>query len=295
MTLKDKSKKHTSNLKRIFTYEVKYFGSKLANLGFGKISIFSKAYYLILDRARPDKSYVDFRENKILIDPNEYVGSRIYEGSFHEEELAGFIDKKVSKSNLIFDIGAHIGSITIIFRENVGQEGEIHAFEPNPESYEMMLDTVKQNEFTNIEMHHCAVSDSEGKVKISKNAGNTGKSSIKRDAEEVTEVDSIPAVKIFNQVEGTVDWLKIDIEGAELEVLQNLDHNDKLSQVSNIILELHPELLEESELKIIYEILESSGQLKNLNSEVIDSFSNLQNQLENDVRGFYWSNSLMES
>ena len=130
------------NLKKEFVEAGESVGSKFAESGRIGRSVVA-AYY----RSRKfffDKKWVEFEDFELLVDPAEYVGENICRSTFHEEELRKIILEEVSKGDKVADIGAHIGSTTLILRKAVGEEGEVVAYEPNPVNFEMLEETVEK-------------------------------------------------------------------------------------------------------------------------------------------------------
>lgn len=276
-------------LKRKILLKLKILGSKLANLGFGKFDFLSDNYYLILEKMQSSKnSFVDFRDYSILINPDEFVGRQIYNGEFHEEELAEAIKDNVSKGDMVVELGGHIGAVTIIFRENIGEEGKLHVFEPEPENFSMLKKTIIRNDFSNVYLQNCAVSNSEGHVMISICSENTGSSSIKQDSDKMVEVKEKSAKQVVRNLESDIDWLKIDIKGAELEVIEDI--KNEIGSISGIFIELHPSYLDNEDIETIYSILDENGIIETLDGFRLNSFSDLMRCLDKESKDFIWYN-----
>ena len=255
-------------------------GSRLAESGVVGRSVVA-AYY----RSRKfffDKKWVDFEDFELLVDPAEYVGENICRSTFHEEELREIILEEVSKGDKVADIGAHIGSTTLIMRKAVGEEGKVLAYEPNPVNFEMLEETVEKNDLDNVELFQYALSDSSGEISLKHNDWNTGASSI-RGSERVSEVFDVEQREASEALGEDVDWMKIDIEGAEYEVIKDLE--DSLESFKGLFLEFHPSRLSDSEVKELFELLDSRGTVRDFNGEKTDLEAF---QEEMDEEDFIW-------
>jgi FkbM family methyltransferase len=166
---------------------------------------------------------------------------KIFRGKFDPVlNKAVFKNFVVDKATVI-DVGANIGMYSLLAAHLVGDGGRVFSFEPTRESFNSLLKNIKLNDLTNITPVMSAVSDSEGRVnflnnKRSKEQNRLATAEVK---EEKNEVEEVQAVRLdnflkFNNIDG-VDFLKIDVEGAELLVMRSL--GEKISSVSTIYFE----------------------------------------------------------
>lgn len=140
-------------------------------------------------------------------------------------------------SKCIWDIGAHIGYHTLSFAKAVGKTGKVVAFEPNPDNLAILKKNITTNQdlASSIMVRGEALSDTIGtqKMSVSKNkssASSTGgylqnvKPPLPSSSYAEFENITIQTTTIDQLIKGagipTPDILKIDVEGAELHVLQ---------------------------------------------------------------------------
>ncbi|MCB9077208.1 MAG: FkbM family methyltransferase [Anaerolineaceae bacterium] len=139
----------------------------------------------------------------------------------------------------VLDVGAHIGLATLYFKK-LYPDAEIVAFEPNPKYFKLLQKNIRQNRLTDVQLHQAAVSQKEGEITFYHTENNSG-----WDASVIESMAPIPnpqsitvqSVKLSHYINRTVDLLKIDIEGAETQVLEEIQ--PKLKYVNQINIEYH--------------------------------------------------------
>ena len=182
-----------------------------------------------------------------------------------------------STGDIFIDCGANVGDIT----EPFAQLGAVvFAFEPNKVAYDVLAKRFAQQE--NVKCYMSAVStyDGVGKLYLHENnevdpiAFSTGSSLNSEkvnvsvdDYEEVSVVDLANVIEKIKKTSGkNIHILKIDIEGAECEVVEKLMDKNLLDDIKYVLIETHeqknPSLVEPT--KKMIERVESKG-LKNVN------------------------------
>lgn len=147
----------------------------------------------------------------------ESGGLVYYLGSFETEKTRLF-KNLIQKGNVVYDIGAHVGYFSLFLGELVGEAGRVLAFEPNPVNVEYLRQHLDMNGICNVDVFEFALSDENGEsFFINKKDTSTGCLSSSGDMwVETYTVDYLVD-------SGTVpppDYIKIDVEGAELLVLK---------------------------------------------------------------------------
>jgi len=169
---------------------------------------------------------------------NEEEAEKIYEDIFPGKEYEFNLK---SKEPFIIDCGAHIGMSVIYFKQKF-PNSEIIAFEPNPGNFKLLNINIKQNNLGKIKTVQKAVSSKEGYQKYYVSNEKTspwtwGDSLKKNDWTDLSSHIEVETVRLSSFINKKVDLLKIDIEGAETEVIAEIEH--KLKLVKNIVLEFH--------------------------------------------------------
>jgi FkbM family methyltransferase len=163
----------------------------------------------------------------------------------HEDVIIEYFRPK--EGDIVIDIGAHIGRYTIIASKRVGANGKVVAIEANPSNFEMLNRNIKVNQLTNIISLNNAVYSKETKLKLylpGEELGHTTYNTVMSDRakneDKFVEVSANTLDYLLQLKEITdVNWIKIDVEGAEFEVLKGA-HNLLLNSRNIVLLmEVH--------------------------------------------------------
>lgn len=154
----------------------------------------------------------------------------------------------------IVDCGANIG-ISLIYFKIKFPNAEIVAFEPDPYVFSLLSGNINKFEFNNITLIKKGVWNKDGKVKFSGKGDDSGKI-VEPNLQNQNSFE-IEVVSLRHFLQKKVQLLKIDIEGAECEVL--MDVSDLLYNVERIFIEYHSKINEEQKLNKILEILSNNG------------------------------------
>jgi len=176
------------------------------------------------------------------INKNDLINMTIRE----DEIIEHFTPKQ---GDIVVDIGAHIGRYTIIASKQVGTNGKVVAIEAHPGNFEMLNRNIKLNQLTNVIPLNYAVYSKETKIKLylpEEESGNTIYNTIisdrARNEEKFVDVnantlDYLLQSKGIKQEE--VNWIKIDVEGAEFEVLKGATNILSKSRDIALLIEIH--------------------------------------------------------
>jgi FkbM family methyltransferase len=145
------------------------------------------------------------------------------------------------KNATFIDIGANVGLFAIFAKLNC-PDASVDCYEPAPNTLELLKRNTAQ--LDNVKVHSRGVANFTGKTKIFMSALNTGATSIKsigqHQALDEYEIKLVEARAVIENKE-KVDVLKIDTEGCEVDVLENLKQHNLFSKINFIMLEYHSE------------------------------------------------------
>jgi FkbM family methyltransferase len=161
---------------------------------------------------------------KIKVHANDHVGAEIIRKGYYEPEIVRLFERFLKSGMTFVDIGAHVGQYTLIASKLVGPSGQVHAFEPDPQTYAWLDSNVKRNRLGNVVTNQLALAEGPGKLEffLSK-IGDVGSNSLrppKNFSGRSIEVRCLTLDEYLGS-HGVrkVDFLKIDVEGAEVPAL----------------------------------------------------------------------------
>ncbi|MCT7541249.1 FkbM family methyltransferase [Aliarcobacter cryaerophilus] len=157
-----------------------------------------------------------------------------------------------NKQPIIFDCGANVGTSCLYFKQ-LFPNAKIKAFEADPMIAEILKSNLSKNGISDVEIINKAVWIDDNGIEFGSEGADGG--SINASNNKI-KIESI-RLKDFLDKEEVIDLLKIDIEGAEYEVLK--DCRDSLANVQNIFVEYHSWNSSAQQLSEILSIFESNG------------------------------------
>lgn len=135
----------------------------------------------------------------------------------YEYEKQRFFAETIKEGSVVYDIGAHVGFYTLLAAETVGPDGKVIAFEPLPNNIAYLKKHLILNEINNVIVFETAVSEQSGTDTFEEMDSNSeGRLSPKGNLKvKVVALDEL----ILSGEIPPPDYMKIDVEGAELSVL----------------------------------------------------------------------------
>lgn len=142
---------------------------------------------------------------------------------------------------VIVDVGANIGDSVIYFKW-LYPNAKIIAYEPNPKAFALLQKNVEANKFYNVHIQQAAVGNSKGSIILEDSDSdvyNTGSvvHTNNKSSQHITVAQLCLKDEPLLQKEETIEFLKLDIEGAEGKVFSTIE--TLLSKVHQVTLEYH--------------------------------------------------------
>lgn len=139
---------------------------------------------------------------------------------FKEKEQVNLMEK-IDKKMVVFDIGANIGTFSLPFGKKVGNEGTIYSFEPFLPTFKKLQHNLSLNEVSikNVKIFNLGIGKEAGTFKFElRDANNYGMNRVSKNGE--FEVNITTLDKFISDIQlQKIDWIKIDVEGFEYEVI----------------------------------------------------------------------------
>ena len=175
----------------------------------------------------------------ISIDHRDYPQLGIWVSGAYEAEVWDNLERFVEKSEVVWDVGAHIGGLSI--RAGLDHRiAEVFAFEPHPKTHQVLRENIFMNQIP-VTAVNCAISDEETTRNLYFGPiANTGISSLHQDP---SLTGSTPVVchtidhLIYNQGTPPPTLMKIDVEGHEGQVFKGGERFFRDSPPKAVVLE----------------------------------------------------------
>lgn len=166
-----------------------------------------------------------------LDDVTDYIKSYNLKRNNHwENHIKKEFKKHVIPGTIALDIGGHIGTQTLNLSKLVGDQGTVHVFEPQSKLFCELVINMHLNNRKNIIFHHNALGSEEKWIemhipkeawtaRISPDLINEGHGSI-NEIQDYSTGDSAKMIKLDDLNLKNISFMKIDVEGFEMEVIK---------------------------------------------------------------------------
>ncbi len=232
-----------------------------------KIPGIKRVYDYLFGFFYPDSSVIEVEESKMYADINHpsqsmrntfraYASNRI-----HEPQTTELIKSLVKKGDVVLDLGANIGYFTLLAAKLVGEKGRVFSFEPEPTNFKYLTKNIQLNNYTQVKAMQNAVSQKSGeKIKLFICEYESGHHTInqpngikdygggKHIAEIVNsiEIETVSIDDLYkNVIKTPVNFIKMDVEGAEMLALLGMEQTIKESKSLKMVIEFFPLLIKD--------------------------------------------------
>jgi len=201
------------------------------------------------------KMFVDIGKTRLDIG-EESVEKQLVMDCIREPRATEVFRKVLKPGDVVLDIGANIGYYALLAAQIIGETGKVYALEPSPSSITLLRKSVEANGLEHIvEINEKAVASTVGAVQFFtsdwSNLSTTYNSRLVTGKQipfgrsievEATTVDA------FLEGKRTPSLIKMDIEGAEVDVIKGMLETLACSERMTLFIEIHPQLLDDTSL-----------------------------------------------
>jgi FkbM family methyltransferase len=169
----------------------------------------------------PKNSWRKVKRNgfEFRLDISDYMQWLIYFGL--KAEPREVLYKLIRPGMTILDIGANIGETTLAFSRLTGKNGKVISFEPDPVTFLRLQEHLELNNCKNVIAINKGLGNSESEMILEKGENNSGGNRISPLQTSGEQISITTLDKIYHGLNITsLDFIKIDVEGYELHVLE---------------------------------------------------------------------------
>ena len=184
----------------------------------------------------------------------EIQGNKMFLGSsadllisrgVYEPFETDIVKKEVKKGDIVLDLGANVGYYTLLFAKLVGKNGKVFAFEPDPTNFSTLKKNVEINGYKNVVLVQKAVSNKTGDIHLYLSSSVSNTIYNRHDGSKSIEIESVRLDDYFKNVDFKIDFIKMDIEGAEGGAVQGMMNLLKRNKNIKLVTEFLPMRLQD--------------------------------------------------
>jgi len=161
----------------------------------------------------------------------------------------------------IVDIGGGLGDFTLLAART--PNSDVHVYEPFPESYALLEENLRHNQINNVHIYAEAVSGEQGQLHLTTGTGVAVRHSTAQNSEAADlAVIAVSLATVIQRIASKhIDFLKMDCEGGEYDVLLKAD-NASLESISHICMEYHDDLTPHTHVELVQFLSEKGFDVK---------------------------------
>jgi FkbM family methyltransferase len=174
----------------------------------------------------PTLKQVKVGDLKVLCWINDHIGRRLLLARSYEPDSIAALKLVVSSGDVIADVGANIGYLSLHFAKFAGKTGRVFSFEPMPHLHPVVTLNASLNGMTDIISAHPFVvsetANARASAQVPEGEAPFAYFKLTKDADGGTGVATV-RLDEFAAAAGVrrIDFIKIDVEGGEVSVLRS--------------------------------------------------------------------------
>ena len=217
------------------------FERRVRTVSYRTLKFASAAFNFAGEQFLPrERVWMEYAGYDLLVDPRDHIGTQLYISGEYEPEIGAILAERTPTNGIAVEIGAHLGHHSLQMRQKTGSEGTIYAVEPHPINADIIRQTISQNGFENVHCKEAAVGGEEGQIGLiehkTQNSGASTISDVEGDTTYTVDVTTLPLLYDTCGLDHA-DTIKIDVEGAEYDILSGIDNLSDYTDFA--VIELH--------------------------------------------------------
>lgn len=168
----------------------------------------------------------------------------------HEETTTALFKKFIKPGDVVLDLGANIGYFSLLSARLTGPTGKVFSFEPEPNNFRYLTENLKLNGYAHAHPFNIAASNESGTISLFVCEYDSGHHTIKNEkgissykeggASKEIAIEAVKLDQFLKDKTDRVDFIKMDVEGAEALALEGMKELLKKNGDVTVIMEFFP-------------------------------------------------------
>jgi len=162
-----------------------------------------------------------FRDVSLNCHSHSVLESWVYLMGFYDElpTIQGYAPY-VPPGSVTIDVGANVGAHTLSLSLMVGPHGQVHAYEPRVSIVQRLKANLALNQAKNVIVHALGVGQKQGQIPFNEESSDFNQGTGHFDPDSKVLIPIISLDEDLGRIEGRISFIKIDVEGYELQVIR---------------------------------------------------------------------------
>lgn len=201
-----------------------FLGTELGSRIARRVPFARSAYYTIYSRIAGAIVEVELPFGRLTMDLRDRsVSQNLFVSREYEPLETKLLTRLIGEGMTFYDVGAHIGYYTLLASKQVGANGRVYAFEPDPWNSTLLKENVRLNGLSNVTVMQTVIGSNVGHAYLYRNHDYTGdhRISATKESRETIDVQSTTLDALYQQ-SIRPDVIKMDVQGAEGQIVAGM-------------------------------------------------------------------------
>jgi len=249
-----------------------------------RFSFIQKTHRFLLKNLKPE--YTKIHNLTIFCDEHDHDNTSVM-GFKKHEHLLPIIENEINEGDTVIDVGANMGKLSLLFAQKIGKSGKLYCFEPEERNFEILQKNIKLNNFMNVKLVKCAVTDHEGMMVLETSTDCATHQVFEHTDKPHQEIITTSLDYYFWDYidKMKIDFVKIDVEGCEPDVIKGMQKIIKLNPRIKLLIEYNVRTLNKmntNRIKFIDGLMLNGFQVYDTLRQISTNSHDLQNYYNED-------------